>query len=118
MKEISEEDFYDSPLFIQADAMRILVKQEQERQILKAIQNIGIEINKEDLVEALNNDRRRYEDAYRKGYAAAINKEELIDMMPVYESVPHCGKCGYRLQDDWQICPKCKARIRWGNKKE
>ena len=48
---------------------------------------------------------------------AANNKEELIEMMPVYESVPHCGKCGYRLQDDWQICPKCKACILWGNKK-
>lgn len=72
MKDIKPEDIYKAPIDLQLDAMRLIVRDEQEKQIIKAVQNIGIEISKEDLAAALNNDRRRYEEAWQKGYEAAI----------------------------------------------
>ena len=81
MKEISPEFIYDSPIDLQLDAVKLIVRDQQEKHIVKAVQNIGIEISKEDLAAALNNDRRRYETAWHKGYEAAMqgrSKEQIL----------------------------------------
>lgn len=47
----------------------MMMADEHDKTILKAVQQIGIEIDQESLVQAINNDRQRYEAAYKKGYA-------------------------------------------------
>lgn len=37
----------------------------------QVVQNIGIKVNKEQLICIISGDRKRYEEAYRKGYEAA-----------------------------------------------
>jgi hypothetical protein len=46
-----------------------------EKQIYTAIQTIGVDINKEELIKAINYDRNQYEEGYKNGYNKA--KEDL-----------------------------------------
>ena len=89
LKDITAIDLYQCPIETQLDAMRVMIRDEQEGKIIRAVQNIGIEIDKEGLVQALNNDRRRYEAAWNAGYEACKqeygemlkNASELLDKM-------------------------------------
>ena len=54
-------DGYQSPIEI----IRTQMRMEMENGILKAVQDVGINVNKDDLLKALAYDR----DQYRKGYA-------------------------------------------------
>lgn len=65
-------DIYDCPIEQQIGQLSVMMANEHDQQIVKAVQQIGIEIDKQGLVEAINNDRRRYEAAYQRGYDAAI----------------------------------------------
>lgn len=70
---------YDLPISTSISQLQTLVTQEYDRQILKAIGQIGIEIDEDGLIKALNQDRRRYEEAYNAGYSAC--KKEYEDRM-------------------------------------
>ena len=59
---------YDCPISEQVGAIELMVREEHDRNIVRAVQKIGIDIDKEGLVEALNHDRKRYEEAYQKGW--------------------------------------------------
>lgn len=43
-----------------------------EGETLKAVQNVGIDVNKEELLKALQYDREQYGKGYKDGYAKAI----------------------------------------------
>lgn len=45
-----------------------------EGDIYKAIQNVGIDVNKEELIKAMQYDRNQYEKGYKDGYADAIDE--------------------------------------------
>ena len=63
---------YESPVDI------IIIGQMEinlQNDIIQAIQKIGIDINKEELIKALNYDRNQYETGYKDGYMKA--KEDL-----------------------------------------
>lgn len=45
-----------------------------EGEIYKAIQNVGIDVNKEELLKALQYDREQYSKGYSDGYANAIDE--------------------------------------------
>ena len=44
-----------------------------ENEVMKSVKNIGIDINKEELIEALEYDRDQYAKGYEAGYKRAIN---------------------------------------------
>jgi hypothetical protein len=72
-KKFNEVDhsYYDSPINLisqQMDGFRLMIEEEKDRQIVRAVQKIAIDIDKESLIEALNRDRKRYEAAYQKGW--------------------------------------------------
>lgn len=71
-------DIYDCPIEQQIGQLSVMMANEHERQIVKAVQQIGIEIDQQGLVEAINNDRRRYEAAYHKGYNDALEGYKTI----------------------------------------
>ena len=74
MRELKPNDIYDQPIEIQTGAVRMCTQQGMDGFILKIVQQVGIDIDKEGLVEALNQDRRRYAQAYRHGYNEGYKK--------------------------------------------
>ena len=57
---------YDSPIEIFARNVSV----EVENQVMKAVGKVGIHVNKEELLKALNYDRKQYD----KGYRDAMHK--------------------------------------------
>ena len=81
---------YESPLTIAINKATQSMNYDLENQILEAVQQVGIHVNKEELVKALNYDRGQYE----KGYEDAMRKiknppyleyEEIKEGMWVYD---------------------------------
>lgn len=59
---------FDSPIKIITDRMRT----EFEGQVLRAVQNVGVIVDKEELIKALQYDREQYEKGYFDGYAREL----------------------------------------------
>lgn len=55
------------PLSADVAEMSKKILSDQEKFVITAIQDVGINIDKDGLVQALNGDRARYEEAYRAG---------------------------------------------------
>lgn len=64
---------YESPVTIISKHIRF----EQEEGIFRAIQEYGININKEELIKAINYDRNQYQKGYDDGFADAKNQSQL-----------------------------------------
>lgn len=62
-------NIYECPISEQIGELKMMLADEHERMVLKAVQQVGIEIDRESLIQAINCDRKRYEEAYKKGYA-------------------------------------------------
>ena len=63
---------YDSPIkIITGETMRTL-----EDMIITEVMRVGIYIDKDKLIQALDLDKERYEEAYRKGYQNGYKKRE------------------------------------------
>jgi hypothetical protein len=63
-------DMYESPVNIIYGEMQTQI----EGDVFKAIQNVGIDVNKKELLKALQYDRGQYEKGYSDGYAKAIDE--------------------------------------------
>lgn len=72
---------YESPLSRIYEEIQTKIIEHEENQILQAVQNCGITVDKEELTRALMYDRQQYE----KGYADAKAEERWI---PVSERPP------------------------------
>ena len=68
---------YKSPIEIMHDEL----KMEMEGQVLKAVQRVGVTVDKEELIRALKYDREQYE----KGYEDGLNARKWI---PCSERLP------------------------------
>ena len=73
-----EERLYNCPISVQLDGFRIATERMMTDNVVKAVQNMQININENDLLEALNADKRRYEEAYKRGYEACRKKYETV----------------------------------------
>lgn len=81
---------YESPLSRIYEEIQTKIIEHEENQILQAVQNCGITVDKEELLKALQYDRQQYE----KGYADAKAEQRWI---PCSEGLPeegqHCLVC-------------------------
>lgn len=50
------------------------IKEKTEEMVFTEIKRIGIEVDKEELIKALQYDRQQYEKGYSDGYAKGIDK--------------------------------------------
>ena len=97
---------WDSPIKITEE----IVKQMDmvvEDGIMKAIQKVNIDVNKEELLKALAYDRNQYE----KGFDAAMMMKEKAD---------GCAECAFEHTESWeQPCTLCKRNHKdyWREKK-
>ena len=73
------EDIYNCPIETSISQIHMMVNDEYDRQIIKAVGQIGIEIDKNGLLEALNADRKRYNAAYKQGWEDC--KKQYIDRL-------------------------------------
>ena len=69
-----EDRIYDFPISEQIGTLQTMMAEEHDKMILRAVQKIGIQIDQDSLVQAIKNDRQRYEEAYKKGYADCERK--------------------------------------------
>lgn len=70
------KSIYDCPISTSISQLQTMMTQEYNHQILKAVGQIGIQIDEDGLVQALNQDRQRYEEAYKAGYSACKKEYE------------------------------------------
>ena len=85
---------YDSPFEFVVTRMADSIAQFTDDGVMKAVINAGFNIDKDKLVSALDQDKERYDTAYRKGYATGYKKRE--------EEIVRCEDCAKRGFDD---CP-------------
>lgn len=66
---------YESPIEVIFGEIQNKVSEDLEGLVYQAIQNVHVNVDKEELIKALNYDREQYEKGYRDGYRA---KEEEV----------------------------------------
>lgn len=74
---------YESPITLIETQMRI----EKENNIFNAVKEIGVDVDKEELIKALKYDRGQYNKGYKDGYKAGIKR--LCDRLGII--VEHSG---------------------------
>lgn len=99
---------YESPI----DAIYSDVVTKLEDGVLKAVQDVGITVDKEELIKALQYDR----DQYRKGYEDAVLDKthgKWVDKWHELwkEQLPVCSVCNNISIFKSNFCPNCGARM-------
>lgn len=63
------DDYYDSPITVYR-LFSTKIEEDVANEIIRAVSEYELDIDKEKLIAALKHDKKRYMDAYRKGYTA------------------------------------------------
>lgn len=66
---------YESPINIVQQLVQTDVAENVDKQVYTAIHQVGVVVNKDELIKAINYDRNQYEEGYKNGYKKA--KEDL-----------------------------------------
>lgn len=84
----------------------------EEEEILKVIHSIGVNVDKEELVKALNYDRDQYRKGFNKGYLAGRAKEQgdWVRIEPYDLNTLQCSRCGYITHERTNYCSKCGSQ--------
>lgn len=100
------EDMYESPI------NQILgeLQMHLEGETLKAVQNVGIDVNKEELIKALQYDRGQYEKGYKDGCEKAI--DEFAERIKGFglENNFHCNDVSCEFCDG--KCDECEIAFK------
>lgn len=103
---------YKSPIEIKLDDIISNVVEKTDEYMVRCVQQVGVDVDKDQLLKALEHDRSQYEKGYADGQADAVRHGHLIKCLNSYV----CSKCeailpdvGYRL--NYCYCPKCGAKL-------
>lgn len=84
---------YESPIRIIASQ----VEMKMENDVLQAIQRYDIQVDKDELIKALNYDRQQYEKGYQDGQANPP-QAEWVDEFECYGALFHkCSHCHFTI---------------------
>ena len=110
---------YDSPLVLNVSDIATQMAKNIDEMSWKAIQRVGIDVDKDKLLAALKQDSERYRKAFANGYNTGYEKrdEEIVRCKDCKHRDPEDGRCdsGHDIrwnlprQDDWF----CKDGERW-----
>ena len=104
---------YESPIKLNFSDSITNILDAEEKYIVECIQNMGVDIDKDELVKALAYDRGQYEKGYEDGKMAEkkIGHWNLVDY--IYDRW-QCSECGYGEWEDslTPYCPNCGARMK------
>lgn len=75
---------YKSPIEMSVGELQTQIVRDGENEVIKAVQKIGINVDREELIRALEYDRRQYEKGFEDGYAYSrwIPVEERLPENP------------------------------------
>lgn len=65
---------YKSPIEVLCDEIQTQFEQEEEKMVTKAVRNVGVNVDKEELIKALQYDRNQYEKGYEDGKNDVLEK--------------------------------------------
>lgn len=65
---------YESPIQLVMNDMYKQIQVEQENTVYKAIQSIGVNVDKDELIKALNYDRQQYQKGFDDGFQDFADK--------------------------------------------
>ncbi len=77
---------YESPIDIVVGEIHTAMIKERENQIYKAIQSYGVNVNREELIKALQYDRNQYDKGFRDGikeFAERMKRLLNTEMLPL-----------------------------------
>lgn len=88
---------YESPISVFYDQVMTDLKKQQEEHIYRAVVNVGVSVDKDELVKALNYDRgqygKGYDDGYDDGYGAALRERIRCRDCKYSRDVYEDGEC-------------------------
>lgn len=84
---------YESPI----EVIQKNIEMQIENGIYKAVQNVGINVDKEELIKALNYDRRQYQ----KGYADGFRDAHAPNVIRCKDCIYSNGTLKYCSIDHW-----------------
>lgn len=65
---------YESPISEMVDDICLKMQDFHDAKVVEAVQNVGINVNKDELISALSYDRKQYD----KGYADGIATKKIL----------------------------------------
>ena len=80
-----------------------------ENEVYKAVQRVGIVVDKDKLIMALRFDRDQYNIGYKDGMKAALRHGYWIDDGDSKYICSECGNGVYRWSGKYDYCPNCGA---------
>ena len=107
---------YDSPFEIILNGITTQIAKKTDEMTFKAIQQAGITVDKDKLLEILRQDSDRYREAYHRGYASGYQKRD--------DDIVKCKDCRYWNKSNSEgFCPyHFNAKEEWycadGDRKE
>jgi len=104
---------YESPIIrIQNELFAEVVKKEEDQMMCEVRQTIGYQIDKAELIKALNYDRDQYDKGYQDGKLAAKRIGQWIINSDGY--YPYCSICHNEPKNGkmTNYCPECGAYMK------
>lgn len=107
---------YKSPVNIYYRDILESAKEATDNYIMTEIK-MYVDVDKDELIKAMNYDRNQYATGYRNGYADA-QKHGKWEMKPdpfgFFDDIPVCSECGCttKMREKTKYCPNCGADMR------
>lgn len=116
---------YKSPIELIMEQTSNAFKKETERAILEVCADVGVRVDRDELIRALGYDRQQYEIGFRNGLRAVKKfghwRRRLVNRYGYPETVIVCSECEKEFavvfvralvdQDEFPSCPKCGAQM-------
>lgn len=119
MIRLMNEYNYESPISIATAKMQDEYNERLENECMLVIkEKIGIDVNKDELIKALNYDRAQYEKGFRDGISKAYHHNHGHWIWHNRQEVYECSACGWKLLYNLKeiaflgyFCPYCGAKM-------
>lgn len=109
---------YESPIDVLIEDVRMQIVESVDEKVYQAVVNVGISVEKEELLRALQYDRQQYEAGYADGVADAV-KHGKWEHLGGDEWC--CSACGNVIttEGSWEkptkkYCEECGAKMAGG----
>lgn len=108
VSDVFDKMVYQPPVVINTiyDDIATKIKEDTDTYICKTIRHMGIEVNKEELIKAINYDRGQYEKGFRDGVKACQKEWIMVDdALPEPFEVVYVT-CKAKGHDNWieEVC--------------
>lgn len=100
---------YKSPVEINySDTIIKEIVKENDERIYQAIIEQSIQVDKEELIKAIQYDRHQYEKGYQDGIDDAVKHGYWFD---VGSLSCRCSRCGCKNNKESRYCPTCGSKM-------